>query len=588
MKVLRKYTLGALVFFNIALQSGQKVLLKATSLDANNLDISMTIPLDTDEYVYADLIQLSVNNPDVKISAWQSSVAAVVQYDAMFKQDRKIIKQSPTLNFKVTKDEKAQGSMDLRLVYYTNKSKTAHEQLWPLSFGSKATESTEQSEASCPVAEALERQAEAKTLAHVPVEPGKSSSWFEYLKGLALASKLLWVRLLIAFLLGILLSLTPCIYPMIPITIGILNAHGAHSFLRSFGLALAYTMGVATTFASLGLAAALAGHAFGSFMHHPLVILIIVMLLIYSAFSLFGFYEIRMPRFLQKSHAQGGSLLAAYLFGVASGTIASPCLSPGLLFMLTLVATMKSIVSGFLLLFCFAIGLSMPLLIVGTFSSSLKFLPRAGAWMIEIKNLFGFMLLGMCFYFLAGLLSLPLLLGLLAIFMLITGIFYVYHAQSISGSWKPMCNILGMLLIASSVYAAAKGVKEWYLPTEEQKICYDWLFDFRQALNISTQNKKPIFVFIHAPRCLSCVELGNKLSSDVRFKSALCNVVPVDCDLSKRNDSSTQMISSRYEIFGAPSCLLLDCVTHKVIKRWDGELDAEQYEDLIKTLQLIH
>ena len=203
-----------------------------------------------------------------------------------FKEDRKIIKQTPTLTFKATKEDQTQGTMDLRLVYYTNKSKTAHEQLWPLSFGTTNPVIKQQT---CPVTETLKAEEEKKATLQGVKTPQKPRSWFDYLKNMALASNMLWVRLLIAFLLGLLLSLTPCIYPMIPITIGILNANGSHSFLRNFSLALAYTMGIATTFAFLGLAAALAGHAFGSFMTHPIVILFIVALLIYSAFSLFGY-----------------------------------------------------------------------------------------------------------------------------------------------------------------------------------------------------------------------------------------------------------------------------------------------------------
>lgn len=581
----KKY--GFLVSFvvNIALCGAQKAEIKVTSVDKSNLDIAITIPVEQDQYLYADLIQLSVNNPHVHLSAWQSSVEPIIQYDSIFKENRKIITKSPVLTFKVTKDEQAQGTMDLRLIYYTNKSKTAVEQVWPLSFGSQAPEVNQA--AACPITEHLKAEEEQKDITATVQPQKKSISWFEYLKSRALESNLLWVRLLIAFFLGLLLSLTPCIYPMIPITVGILNAHGSHSFLRNFSLALSYTMGIATTFALLGLAAALAGHAFGSLMHHPIVIIFIVLLLIYSAFSLFGFYEIRMPKFLQKSNAQGGNMLAAYLFGAASGTIASPCLSPGLLFMLTLVATLKSFVAGFLLLFCFAIGISMPLLVVGTFSSSIKMLPRAGAWMLEIKYLFGFMLLGMCFYFLTSILPIALLGILMSAFLIISGIFYLYHARSTTGSWKHINNIIGTILIACSIYSAAQAIKNYYLAPIKEKTCLTWMTDFVEAKKISIQSKKPIFIFIHAPRCLACTELFEKFSADTKFMSALCNVVPVDCNLANRENPSTKIISGSFEILGAPSCLLLDCATHQVIKRWDGELDSQQYEDLTKTLAMI-
>ena len=408
----------------------------------------------------------------------------------------------------------------------------------------------------------------------------------DYLKHMATKSNVLWIRILIAFLLGLLLSLTPCIYPMIPITIGILQAQSSSSLARNFGLAMAYTMGIATTFALLGLAAALAGHAFGSFMNNPIVILVIIALLVYSALSLFGLYEIRIPRFLQGSNtSRGGSFVAAFLFGAASGTIASPCLSPGLLFMLTLVATLKSFWAGFILLFAFAIGLSIPLLVVGTFSGSMNLLPRAGSWMVEIKYLLGFMLLGMCFYFLSNILAWPLLLILFAIFLFAAGVFYIYHARSVPSSlWRILSNLLGMLFIASSVMIAVKAAQSLYIPTTAQSNSAKWISDYNEALQQAKQAKKQLFIFVHAPRCGACTDVEERLKSD-RSMASLAHIVAFQADLGKDSDPNTQTIVQTFNVLGAPVCILIDPQTQQVIKRWDGELDTAQFEDMITTLE---
>jgi len=373
---------------------------------------------------------------------------------------------------------------------------------------------------------------------------------------------------------------------MIPITIGILQAQGAPSFWRNFSLSLAYTLGIATTFALLGLAAALAGQAFGSFMNNPIVILFIVALLIYSALSLFGFYEMKAPRFMQRgSSTKGGSLLAAYIFGAASGTVASPCLSPGLLFMLTLVVTLKSYWAGFLLLFSFAVGLSIPLLIIGTFSGALNLLPRAGSWMLEIKYLFGFMMLGMCFYFLASILPIHILLGSIALFFLVVGIINLWHAKKLQPStWQKIWNILGMLMIASSVFVALKTVKAIYIPTKSIQEKSIWLNNYQEAFDTAKNAHKSLFIFVHAPLCSACNEIEERLTES-RPLAALQKVVALQANLARNIDPITKQLVERFDILGAPVCILLNPETDSLINRWDGELDNDQFNQMISTLE---
>jgi thiol:disulfide interchange protein DsbD len=572
-----------LLFSFFSLKAEQKASIKTTVIDENSIGINITIPLGQGQYLYADSIQLSANDPAISLSEWKSSSTPIIEYDTTFKENRKIIKQAPTISLKATKQKSSQPAQaSLRLVYYTNKTKNAIENLFPLSFKTQQPQpATEQPE--------LKTEPTQETL--IPAQQcaapitQKQPSWLDYLKNVATKSNLLWVRLLIAFLLGLLFSLTPCIYPMIPITIGIIQAQGSSSFGRNFSLALAYTMGISTTYALLGLAAAIAGQAFGSIMNNPIVILLIIALLIYSALSLFGLYEIRMPRlFKGQTTSKGGSFLAAFLFGAASGTIASPCLSPGLFFMLTLVTTFKSIWIGFILLFTFAIGLSVPLLIVGTFSGALNMLPRAGSWMIEIKYLCGIMLLGMCFYFLNNIVSLPMLLILLAIFLFISGVFYLFHAKKISGScWQTISNVLGMLFIALSVFIAFRALQALYIPSKNQCSSEQWISDYSQAIKQAKCLSKPIFIFVHAPRCSACDEIGEHLKSE-HARAALAHVVAIQIDLSKEDDPSTKAIVTTFKILGAPVCILVNPENQQAINRWDGELDAIQFEEMISLL----
>lgn len=213
--------------------------------------------------------------------------------------------------------------------------------------------------------------------------------------------------LLLSFLAGIFISLTPCVYPMIPITAGILQTQASASFLRNFLSALFYVLGLAVVYASLGLISATTSIIFGQWTTNPFFIFSIVILFIYLAFSLFGFYEIRIPAILNRSpqDQMQGSIFKSFLLGFFSGAIASPCITPALAALLTFVAEKGNPLLGFLALFCFALGMGMLLVIIGTFSTILNILPGSGEWMLEIKKILGFIMLAMAIYFARPLLS---------------------------------------------------------------------------------------------------------------------------------------------------------------------------------------
>src|SRR5271156_4923609 len=253
----------------------------------------------------------------------------------------------------------------------------------------------------------LHHQPPAQTAAVVAAQKAHSphhqtsSSWFSRISAYLEKNRSLSFTLVLVFFLGLLMSLTPCIYPMIPITVGILQSQGTSSIMRNFLLACAYTCGIATTFACFGLLAAYTGQLFGALMYNPFVILLFCALLIYLGFSMLGFYEFYMPSWLQPKGniGRGGSYIAAFTFGAISGTVASPCISPGLVLLLSIVSHMQNVFLGFILLFIFGIGLSIPLLIIGTFSNALAHMPRAGMWMVRIKQLMGVVLLLTALYF---------------------------------------------------------------------------------------------------------------------------------------------------------------------------------------------
>ena len=232
--------------------------------------------------------------------------------------------------------------------------------------------------------------------------------------------------LLTCFLAGIVVSFTPCIYPMIPITASVIQAQGSRSVIYSFLLSVSYVLGLASVYATLGYAVASTSLIFGEWFSHPWFIGLVVVFFLYFAFAMFGFYEIYIPAFLRSRKTVGGkgSLGSSFVLGALAGTVTSPCITPALALMLGYVAQLSNPILGFLALFSFSLGMGMLLIIVGTFSGAMAFLPQAGAWMMEVKKVFGFLLLGVCIYLLQPLMEEHYAMGMYGLLMLTGACYY--------------------------------------------------------------------------------------------------------------------------------------------------------------------
>ncbi len=259
-----------------------------------------------------------------------------------------------------------------------------------------------------------------------------------------------------SFAAGVLASFTPCIYPMLPITMGIITAQGAQSMFVNFFLSLSYGLGIATVYASLGYLSVKTNLMFGQWLGNPYFISSIILLFIYLAFSMFGFYEMYTPRFLRAQSStsyKGGSFTYSFMFGIITGAAASPCLTPALALLLGFAAKQNNPLIGFGVLFSFAMGLSMLLIVLGTFSSAISLLPRAGSWMDEVKKIFGFLLLGVSIYFLQPV-SEGLIINTLYLLLCLSATMYYIIRSKKSSSFKIPFMLLGILLFITSCLIA--------------------------------------------------------------------------------------------------------------------------------------
>jgi cytochrome c-type biogenesis protein len=208
--------------------------------------------------------------------------------------------------------------------------------------------------------------------------------------------------IILCFGAGILSSFTPCLYPLIPVTVGILGSKQAASRLQSFGLSLSYVLGISSTYAALGLVAALTGSLFGSFSSNPWVLLSVGAVI--AALSLNMLDALPLPMHLINGLSNSGkkrepSFIANFAYGLTFGLVASPCTAPPLAAILTWVGSTHNLVLGPLYLFAFAMGMGSLLIVLGTFTSFLARLPKSGEWMVRIKKGMGYLMLFMAGYF---------------------------------------------------------------------------------------------------------------------------------------------------------------------------------------------
>ncbi|MEW6333733.1 MAG: cytochrome c biogenesis protein CcdA [Thermodesulfobacteriota bacterium] len=206
------------------------------------------------------------------------------------------------------------------------------------------------------------------------------------------------------YLGGVLVSFTPCIYPLIPITVAFIGANGRGSKSRGFVMAVMYVLGMAFTYTFLGVFAALSGKLFGQIQSNPWTYFIVGNLCIIMGLSMMDLFSLRIrtPDFVTRVQLQKNvpGLMGSFLVGAASGFVISPCTAPALAVVLGYVATQQNVAFASSLMFVFALGMGTLLILLGTFAGLLAGLPRSGAWMARVSHLFGWVLLGTGEYFL--------------------------------------------------------------------------------------------------------------------------------------------------------------------------------------------
>ncbi|NJI22834.1 protein-disulfide reductase DsbD [Aeromonas veronii] len=385
----------------------------------------------------------------------------------------------------------------------------------------------------------------------------------------ALGHQGFWLSIVAFFALGLGLAFTPCVFPMYPILTGIIAGAGHRlSTGRAFLLSLVYVQGMAVTYTLLGLVVASAGLKFQAALQHPYVLIGLSVMFLLLALSMFGLYTLQLPSSLQtrlsglSNRQQGGSVVGVAIMGMISGLVCSPCTTAPLSGALIYVAQSGDLWLGGAALYALSLGMGLPLLLLGT--SGGKLLPKAGAWMDVIKQLFGFALLAVPILLLSRLWSDQVTtLAWLGWGLLLCGYLYHHNQHQPHSVAK---SVRGFVLLLAMISAVVVG-KDLLQPAPPAAITADASQTAPQFIRIKTLDDlkvqlaaargKPVLLDLYADWCVACKEFEHKTFSDPAVRERFGQMVLLQADVTANDDADIELLNS-LNVLGLPTLIFFD------------------------------
>ncbi len=435
-----------------------------------------------------------------------------------------------------------------------------------------------------------------------PVQPsqplGDDSGKIEGL----LLNQSLPIIMIIFFGLGLLLSLTPCVFPMIPILSGIIVGQGKDvSRKTAFILSAGYLFGMAAAYSLAGVAAALSGTMISSGFQNVWVLGSFSLVFVLLAFSMFGYYDLQLPSKFQSSISKKissgtGSLVGATLMGAVSALVVSPCVAAPLAGALLYIAKTGNVVTGGAALFCMAIGMGVPLLLVGVFAGAV--LPKAGAWMELIKKGFGVVLLGVAIWLLHPVASDTAIMLAWSVLFTGTGIFfYRMISESVQQKvfrilWKGVSAIFSLygFIIFSGLVAGSVNplnpvdILKINSVIEKQLLQFEEIHNLPELELAVKKSQKPVMLFITADWCSWCKRMKQTFDNQaVRQQLSGFNTVIIDISESTKED---KRLMRRFGIYGPPGMVFLvpDQNSMQILRSIMGYQKPAQFVKILKSL----
>ena len=370
-----------------------------------------------------------------------------------------------------------------------------------------------------------------------------------------------WISLGIAYLGGLAIALTPCVYPLIPITLGIMGTREFSSRWGAFFLSAVFVLGIALVYALLGVLASSSGVAMGGMTQQPWVVALIASLFAVLGLGLLGLYNIQLPGgFMNWLSKKGGKGFGGvFVLGMASGVLAAPCSGPVSVGILAFVAQGSNIMAGFLVLFIYGLGIGTPFLILGTFSNLLAKVPKSGVWTVWVKSFCGLALLLAALLFGKAYLSEFQLFLLVAIIFLGVCIYFPKIFPLPSEKFRFVFVGIRALLVVLAIFVTALGWHQTYsVPSNQAVNSAFWHSEEAPALAAARELQKPVIVDFWARWCEACVELEHETFSNPRVRAKLeKDFIGLRLDVSDFTGEKSQNLLEKYGILGMPTVLFL-------------------------------
>ncbi|ASQ45274.1 protein-disulfide reductase DsbD [Legionella clemsonensis] len=406
-----------------------------------------------------------------------------------------------------------------------------------------------------------------------------------------------WVYLSVFFGLGILLAFTPCVLPMVPILSGIIVGQKALSTAKAIKLSFSYVLGMAITYAVAGILAGYMGSTLQTWMQRPMVIITFSAIFVLMALSMFGLFELRMP---QKMNARLASLgqknnratvASVVCMGIISTLVVSPCVTAPLIGVLTYIGQSGEAWMGGVILFVMALGMGIPLMVVGAGQGAL--LPKTGPWMLKIKQLFGVIMLAMAIWMLGRLLPETWVKLLWATLLMITSISLGSLRTQVTKLGKLFQGLGIVILLTGGIIAystitaisAPQGARAIH-PIKAPFIHVNNLAALQKHLAEAQQAHRAVFLEFYASWCSDCQEMDSRVFNQPEVAKAMTGLINLKVDISDTDNFEVKKIKKAFAIYGTPTMLFFDTYGKSL-----AELNAVGFIDkqaLVTLLEQVH
>jgi thiol:disulfide interchange protein DsbD len=574
---------------------------EARMVDPKTAEVTYTIA--PAYYMYRERFAFKSSNADVKLGT-PAIPPGTVKYDQTFEKDVETYKGMLTIRIPVEGDgaftltATGQGCADAGLCY------PPQDHTASLSAGEGAAASpalpigagAQQGGMSTPLSSTpMAESAPAAPVAAVPAAPQapQAASDLSNIAGILGGGSLL--AIIPAFiLLGLGLAFTPCVLPMVPILSSIIVGEGKNvSRARGLLLSVTYALGMAIVYTLLGVAAGLAGEGLAAALQNPWVLGTFALLIVAMSLSMFGFYQLQLPASLQTSlsqvwnRQQSGKLAGVFAMGAISALIVGPCVAAPLAGALVYISQTRDVFLGGAALFSMAVGMSIPLLLVGVSAGSL--LPRVGAWMESVKRLFGVLMLAMAIWLVSPVI--PPLVQMLLWAALLLG--YGFYLLRRTRHWAAMAFGAAFALMGGmQIVGAASGGRDAFAPLahlsgapQNHGLVFTRIKTVDQLDAALVANAgKTVMLDFYADWCVSCKEMEKLTFVDPKVQAKLAQTVLLQVDVTA-NDAADKAMLKRFGLFGPPGIILFDGQGKEIAdSRVIGYQNAEKFSTSLERL----